>query len=158
MGEGGNISLPLFNSLLNGSRWLSMKMGMSANDLPDPLNHQSQPAEQRQVIRTKTLGRTEGDPPGQNYKKIAGKIARQEAQNKSDDRAEEVKAKILDKASEMRHLKYEVIEDADIVQISVVSSADGTIVRKVPPDKIVSFIRKVREKDSERKRKLDIKA
>ena len=58
----------------------------------------------------------------------------------------------------MRHLKFDVIEDADIVQISVINSGDGTIIRKVPPDKIVSFVRKVREKDSERRRKLDIKA
>ena len=132
--------------------------GVSANDLPDPFTNQSQPAEQRQVIRTKTLGSTFGSNLGQEYKKIAEKVARQEAQNKSDDRADEVKAKILDRASEMRHLKYEVIEDADIVQISVVSSADGTIVRKVPPDKIVSFIKKVREKEAQRKGKLDIKA
>lgn len=129
--------------------------GMSANELPDPFN-QSQPLEQRQVIRTKTLGSTSGEAKGPDYKKIAEKIARQEAQDKFEDRAEEVKAKILDKASEMRHLKYEVMEDADIVQISVVSSADGKIIRKVPPDKIVSFVKRIREK--EQKRKLDIKA
>ena len=130
--------------------------GMSANELPDPFN-QSQSVEQRQVIRTKTLGSVTGDShQGPDYKKIAEKIARQEAQDKLEYRAEEVKEKILDKASEMRHLKYEVIEDADIVQISVVSSADGTVIRKVPPDKIVSFVKRIREK--EQKRKLDIKA
>ena len=133
-------------------------IGLNASDLPDPSAHQTQPAEQRQVIRTKTLGSITGGSQGPDYKKIAEKIERQEAQDKSDNRAEEVKAKILDRASEMRHLKYEVIEDADIVQISVISSADGTVIRKVPPDKIVSFVKKVREKDSERKRKLDIKA
>ena len=132
--------------------------GMSTNDLSDPFN-QSQSAEQRQVIRTKTLGHASDAPSSSEYKKVADKIAREEAQAKSENRAEqadEIKAKILDKASEMRHLKYDVIEDADIVQISVVSSADGTIIRKVPPDKIVSFVKRIREK--EEKRKLDIKA
>ena len=126
------------------------------NDLPDSFT-QSSPAEQRQVIRTKTIGRTEGDFQISEYKNVAKKI-RQELQNKSDDIADKAKNKILDKASEMRHLRYDVIEDADIVQISVINSGDGTIIRKVPPDKIVSFVKKVKEKNSERKRKLDIKA
>ena len=131
-------------------------MGVNVNDLPDSFT-QSSPAEQRQVIRTKTIGRTEGDFQISEYKNVAKKI-RQELQNKSDDIADKAKNKILDKASEMRHLRYDVIEDADIVQISVINSGDGTIIRKVPPDKIVSFVKKVKEKNSERKRKLDIKA
>ena len=132
--------------------------GMSTNDMPDPFN-QSQSAEQRQVIRTKTLGSTSGSSQSSEYKKVAERIARQEAQAQLEDRADradEVKAKILDKASEMRHLKYEVIEDADIVQISVINSGNGKIIRKVPPDKIVSFIRKAREKDSKGRQKFDI--
>ena len=64
-----------------------MKLGVNANDLPDSFS-QSPPAEQRQVIRTKTLGRTEGEIQHSEYKRIAEKIARQEAQNKSDDIAE----------------------------------------------------------------------
>ncbi len=135
--------------------------GVTVNDLPDPLNYQSQAAEQRKIIRTATLGSMVGDTPGQKNQKISEKVARaarQEAQDKNNDRAEEVKAKILDKASEMRHLKYEVIEEAGIVQISVVSSADGTIVRKVPSDEIVNFLEKIREEESQRKEKLDIKA
>ena len=135
-----------------------MKMGVNANDIPDPFS-QSSTAEQRQVVRTKTLGRTEGDIHNSEYKKIAEKIARlerQEAQEKTNSLAEKVKDEILDRVSEMRHIEYDVIKDADIVQISVVNSGDGKIIRKVPPDKIVSFIRKSREKDSERKRKFDI--
>ena len=154
--KGGNfLSSPFLINSAERKQVVEYENGMSSNDLPDPFN-QPQPVEQRQVIRTKTLGSTSGDTQGPDYKKIAEKIARQEAQNKSNDRAEEIKEKILDKASEMRHLKYEVIEDADIVQISVVSSADGTVIRKVPPDKIVSFVKRIREK--EQKRKLDIKA
>ena len=138
-----------------------MKMGMTANDFPEPLN-QSPTAkpktEQHQVIRTKTLGRTEGDINTSENREIAEKIARQEAENNSfnENRAKENQKKILKKASEMRHLKYEVIEDADIVQVSVIRSADGTIIRKVPPDKIVSLVKRVKEKKSERQHKLDI--
>ena len=134
--------------------------GVSANDIPNPFN-QSPTAEQHQVVRTKTLGRIAGDFHSdyqRAFEKISRKAAQQEAQNKSDEKADDIKAKIIDKASEMRHLKYEVIKDADIVQISVINSKDGTIIRKVPPDKVVGFVRKVREKKSERKSRLDIKA
>ena len=137
--------------------------GMSMNDLPDIINQKkSQPAEQRQVIRTKTLGDVMGEAQKPDYKKTAEKILRDEAQTKkSEERAEqadEIKAKIIEKASEKHHIKYDVIEDADIVQISVVRSADGTVVRKVPPDKIVNFVRELRGKKSAKERKLDIKA
>ena len=136
--------------------------GMTANDLPEFLNNQSQPAEQRQVIRTKTLGDVMGEAQKPDYKKTAEKILREEAQTKKSEelaeQADEIKAKIIEKASEKHHIKYDVIEDADIVQISVVKSADGTVVRKVPPDKIVSFVKDIREKKSSKERKLDIKA
>ena len=136
--------------------------GMTANDLPDFINHKSQPAEQRQVIRTKTLGDVMGEAQKPDYKKTAEKILREEAQTKKSEelaeQADEIKAKIIEKASEKHHIKYDVIEDADIVQISVVNSADGTIIRKVPPDKIVSFVKEVRGKKSKEKRNFDIKA
>ena len=136
--------------------------GMTANDLPEFLNNQSQPAEQRQVIRTKTIGDVSDAPKKPDYKKIAERISREQVQSEKTEQlaeaADEIKAKILDKATEKHHLKYDVIEDADIVQISVVKSADGTVVRKVPPDKIVSFVKDIREKKSSKERKLDIKA
>ena len=136
--------------------------GMSSNDLPEFLTNQSQPAEQHQVIRTKTLGNVSDAPSKPDYKKIAERISREQAQSeKTEARAEaadEIKAKIIDKATEKHHLKYDVIEDADIVQISVVKSADGTVVRKVPPDKIVSFVKELRGKKFSKERKLDIKA
>ena len=135
-----------------------MKMGMGTNDFHDPFNQSPGKPEQHQVIRTKTLGRTEGDVHISEYKKIADKIARQEADNKSDDDAKKAINEILDKASEMRHLKHEVIEDADIVQVSVIRTADGSIVRKVPPDRIISFVKRVKEKKDERMHKLDIRA
>ena len=138
------------------------EFGVNVNDLPDFINHKSQPAEQRQVIRTKTLGDVMGEAQKPDYKKTAEKILREEVQTKkSEERAEqadEIKAKIIEKASEKHHIKYDVIEDADIVQISVVKSADGTVVRKVPSDKIVNFVKELREKKSAKERKFDIKA
>ena len=134
-----------------------MKMGMGANDLPDPFNQSPGKPEQHQVIRTKVLGKTEGDVHVSDYEKIAEKISRQE-EEKSDENLKKQVDKILDKASEMRHLKHEVIEDADIVQVSVIRTADGSLVRKVPPDRIISFVRRVKEKKKERMHKIDIRA
>ena len=135
-----------------------MTIGVNSDE---PFKQNTSQAEQRQVIRTKTLGRTEGDVQNSEYKKIAKRILRQEQEQEKksdDDQATEIKNKILDRASERRHLKYEVIDDADIVQISVINSGDGTVIRKVPPDKIVSFIRKVKEETSKRNNKIDIRA
>ena len=134
-----------------------MKMG-NANDLSDSFI-QSQPAEQRQVIKTKTLGKNAGDFQNSEYKKIADKISKlelKEFQEKNEELAQKAQDEIIDRVSEKRHLKYDVIEDADIVQISVINSGNGKIIRKVPPDKIVSFIRKAREKDSKGRQKFDI--
>ena len=135
-----------------------MTIGVNSDE---PFKQNTSQAEQRQVIRTKTLGRTEGDVQNSEYKKIAKRILRQEQEQEKksdDDQATEIKNKILDRASERRHLKYEVIDDADIVQISVINSGDGTVIRKVPPDKIVSFIRKVKEENSKLNNKIDIRA
>ena len=135
-----------------------MTIGVNSDE---PFKQNTSQAEQRQVIRTKTLGCTEGDVQNSEYKKIAKRILRQEQEQEKksdDDQATEIKNKILDRASERRHLKYEVIDDADIVQISVINSGDGTVIRKVPPDKIVSFIRKVKEENSKRNNKIDIRA
>ena len=43
-----------------------------------------------------------------------------------------------------RHLEYEVIEEADIVQVHVVNTDDGTIVRKIPSDEIVKLVEQIR--------------
>ena len=142
--------------------------GIAGNDLPEfPKNqNQSKSAEQRQVIRTKTLGNVIGGDSGKSaYEKAVEKISREQAEaeraEKLTERADEIKAKIIDKASEMRYLKHEVIKDADIVQISVMKSADGTVVRKVPSDKSVEIAKKnreKREKESGSKNNLDIQA
>jgi flagellar protein FlaG len=47
-------------------------------------------------------------------------------------------------------LKYEVIEDAGVVQIQVVNVRDGQVVRKVPADEVVKLIARFKEQLSDR--------
>lgn len=135
----------------------------------DPVLYSHSPAAeiQRQVIKTKTLGDTGSSPAPYELeeKRYEEREAAKVKQSKTDaiaQRAQKARIESIDRAAEMRHLRYEVITDADIVQVSVINSEDGTIIRKVPPDKIVGFIRKFREKTTERRTKrrlrLDIQA
>ena len=135
----------------------------------DPVLYSHSPAAeiQRQVIKTKTLGNTQGSPSPHELEERTQeeKKAAKVQQSKSDaiaQRAQKARAENIDRAAAMRHLRYEVITDADIVQVSVINSEDGTIIRKVPPDKVVGFVKKFREKTTERrtkrKHKLDIQA
>ena len=49
-----------------------------------------------------------------------------------------------------RHLKYEVIDEAGLVQVQVIDTLDGNIVRKVPADEIVKLVSRIRETLNER--------
>ncbi len=131
--------------------------GMTAQDIPDPLN-QAPGSEHHQAVRTKVIGSAASDFQHSDYAKTAARIARQEAQAKSESRQQQARKENIDRAAEMRHLRYEVIQDADIVQISVINSEDGTIIRKIPPDKTVGFAKRLKEKKDSRKRRLDITA
>ncbi|MBQ6112257.1 MAG: flagellar protein FlaG [Synergistaceae bacterium] len=135
----------------------------------DPVLYSHSPAAeiQRQVIRTKTLGNVYGSPPSHETESEKAEIKEAKVkQSKSDaiaQKAQKARAENIDRAAAMRHLRYEVITDADIVQVSVINSEDGTIIRKVPPDKVIGFVKKFREKTNERritkrKYKLDIQA
>ena len=139
-------------------------MGFMTND-PVLYSHSPAAEIQRQVIKTKTLGHTESSPPPheyEEYRKKAEQKAAKVQQLKSDAIAKKARAENIDRAAEMHHLRYEVIADADIVQVSVINSEDGTIIRKVPPDKVVGFVKKFRDKTNERRtkrrHKLDIQA
>ena len=131
----------------------------------DPVLYSHSPAAeiQRQVIRTKTLGNVysiSSSGETESIKESEAKIEKAK-QSKSDAIAKKARAENIDRAAEMRHLRYEVITDADIVQVSVINSEDGTIIRKVPPDKVIGFVKKFREKTqskTKRKYKLDIQA
>jgi uncharacterized FlaG/YvyC family protein len=47
-------------------------------------------------------------------------------------------------------LKYEVLEDAGVVQIQVIDAADGRVVRKIPADEVIKLIEAIKEKMDER--------
>lgn len=132
----------------------------------DPVLYSHSPAAeiQRQVVRTKILGNVNSISSSGETESIKESESKTEKakQSKSDAIAKKARAENIDRAAEMRHLRYEIIKDADIVQVSVINSEDGTIIRKVPPDKVVGFVKKFREKTTERKTKrkykLDIQA
>jgi uncharacterized FlaG/YvyC family protein len=49
-----------------------------------------------------------------------------------------------------RELKYEVLEDAGVVQIQVIDANDGRIVRKIPADEVIKLILAMKEKLDDR--------
>lgn len=53
--------------------------------------------------------------------------------------------KLLDTLNSKRHLKYEVIEEADLVQVQVVDDDTGNIVRKIPADEVVKLVKRLNE-------------
>lgn len=123
-----------------------MKTGLNPDGLP------AQPSSERKfVVKVKTFGRVTHDPtqpesPAESSNKYKSQ------QNNSD---EDKFADILEKSAAMRHLEYEIIEDAKMIQIKVVNTDDGEIIRKIPPDKVVGLVRKIRQNKNKR---LDIKA
>ncbi|MCR5347336.1 MAG: flagellar protein FlaG [Fretibacterium sp.] len=85
-----------------------------------------------------------------------------EAENKENSLSREELKDVLDKTLEVvdllnprRHLEYEVIDEADIVQVQVVNTDDGSIVRKIPADDIVKLVEQIHSVLSKR---LDVKA
>ena len=57
---------------------------------------------------------------------------------------------LMDQTAELlsrfdRKLKYEVLEEAGMVQIQVIDIRDGRVVRKIPADEVVKFIESLRE-------------
>ena len=57
---------------------------------------------------------------------------------------------LMDETAELlsrfdQELKYEVIEEAGMVQIQVINAQDGRVIRKIPADEVVRFIETLRE-------------
>ena len=127
-----------------------------------PISHHSEPPphaaaqEERRAVKlklTRELGNIKPDKP-------LDKLSKERAKDKELSR-EELQA-ILEKTAEIskifnskRKIKYEVIEEADLVQIQVIDTDDGEIIRKIPADEIVELVKKLHEVLSER---LDVKA
>ena len=76
----------------------------------------------------------------------------------SCDGIQEMLEKALEAVAAMtprRNLKYEIIKEANLVQVQVVDSDTGDIVRKIPADEIVSLVEHIRHILDDR---LDVKA
>ena len=127
-----------------------------------PISHHSEPPpnaaaqEERRAVKlklTRELGNIKPDKP-------LDELGKERAKDKELSR-EELQA-ILEKTAEIskifnskRKIKYEVIEEADLVQIQVIDTDDGKIIRKIPADEIVELVKKLHDILSER---LDVKA
>lgn len=48
-----------------------------------------------------------------------------------------------------RNLKFELVEDAGVIQLQVIDASDGRIVRKVPSDEVLKLVSHMRETLSE---------
>lgn len=57
---------------------------------------------------------------------------------------------VVDLLAPRRHLKYEVIDEAELVQVQVVNTDDGSIVREIPSDDVVKLVEHLRKILSDR--------
>ena len=122
-------------------------------------NSQKSPVERQYVVKTKTIGSTGSEVPDDSFRarlQFHQKQQQQEEENSSEKQADKARADMLERMGERRHLKYEVIDEAALVQVSVINSEDGTVVRKVPPDKVVGLV--VRMRKNKKTTGFDLKA
>ena len=124
--------------------------------VPNPQLTKTPVEERRSVVKTKTLGRADSTREDSFNAQLEARRRNQQDRDRreSDEQAEKHRDAMLAKVGARRHLQYEVIEDAAIVQVSVINSEDGAVIRKVPPDNVVGFVRKFRA--SVRNRRLDM--
>ena len=122
--------------------------------VPNP--QQATVEERRSAVKTKTLGRMDSSHESSFRSQLEARRRNMQDQERreSNEQADKHREAMLAKVGARRHLQYEVIEDAAIVQVSVINTEDGTVVRKIPPDNVVGFVRKV--KASARRRQLDM--
>ena len=122
--------------------------------VPNP--QQATVEERRSAVKTKTLGRMDSSHENSFSAQLEARRRNMQDQERreSNEQADRHRDAMLAKVGARRHLQYEVIEDAAIVQVSVINTEDGTVVRKVPPDNVVGFVRRV--KSSAGRRKLDM--
>ena len=124
--------------------------------VPNPQLKETPVEERRSAVKTKTLGRIESSHENSFSAQLEARRRNMQDQERreSNEQADRHRDAMLAKVGARRHLQYEVIEDAAIVQVSVINTEDGTVVRKVPPDNVVGFVRRV--KSSAGRRKLDM--
>jgi uncharacterized FlaG/YvyC family protein len=67
----------------------------------------------------------------------------------------ETLSELLERTSELlsifaRELKYEILEEAGVVQLQIIDSRDGKVVRKVPADEVIKFLKAMKEQIDDR--------
>jgi uncharacterized FlaG/YvyC family protein len=83
-------------------------------------------------------------------------VADQNASEQDRETQREVLKRTAELASMLdRDLKFEVHEDSGIVQIQVIDTTDGRVVRKIPADEVLKLVSQIRERMSER---VDVRA
>ena len=105
--------------------------------------------ERRQAVKTRTLGRTCEVHDGSFREKLEAQQRNRkqnQEQQQSDEQAEKRREAILQRVGARRHLVYDVIDDAKMIQVSVINTEDGTVVRKYPPDEVIEFARQVKHR------------
>ena len=102
--------------------------------------------EPRKALRLESLRGAvlEQAPPASNIEAETVSGLDRETQKKALSRTAELLS-VFD-----RKLKYEVLEDAGIVQIQVIDANDGRVVRKIPADEVIRFIEAIKEKIDDR--------
>ena len=78
-----------------------------------------------------------------------------EAEKNPQARDDETVVDLVEKTTELlsafdRELKYEVKSDAGVVQIQVIDSRDGRVVRKIPADEVIKFIEHLKSQIDDR--------
>ena len=132
------------------------------------MNHENAPVPQlfpdnRQIIKTKTFGRAERDPPKPERKSKSESANKNGLSDGTDEKSTAQKefSEYLEKNAALYYLEHEVIDDAGIVQIRVINSENGSIVRKIPPDNVIdnaALIRKRLESKKGARNGFDIRA
>jgi uncharacterized FlaG/YvyC family protein len=82
------------------------------------------------------------------------KTAESAAERKTFEQNEDDLHEILERTANLvsvfdRNLKFEIIKDAGILQIQVIDSSDGMVVRKIPSDEVVKLVTHIRDKLSD---------
>ncbi|MDR1977123.1 MAG: flagellar protein FlaG [Synergistaceae bacterium] len=77
------------------------------------------------------------------------------AEAPADAEEYELLTALMDQTAELlsrfdRKLKYEVLEEAGVVQIQVIDVRDGRVVRKIPADEVIKFIESMRDQLDDR--------
>jgi uncharacterized FlaG/YvyC family protein len=81
----------------------------------------------------------------------AGAEVREVAKGNMSEHDKESQKELLEQTTSLlrafdRSLKYDVIEEAGILQIKVLDSRDGSVVRKIPADEVVKLVTQIRKK------------